>query len=139
MAFLLLRRLIPAVLLAATATVSGSAIGQTPVACAVPGEWDVGAYDSCIAKVVDRNIRGVTTDAQMLEEAKFCCQMSGGEWSMSAGGPNGGCVAPAAGPPQNQSTRPGTLPGNATQTLEPAPGPVVRVPLGPIENIAPAG
>ena len=102
----------------AAASLSSSAITEPAAACAAPREWDIGTYDSCIRKVVDRNIRGETNDAQMLDEAKNCCLMSGGEWDIHAGGPNGECVAPAAAP--------GAVvpPGVATHTLEPAPPPI---------------
>ena len=42
------RLLMPAALLAATAAVGGSAIGESPIACAEPREWDIGAYDQCV-------------------------------------------------------------------------------------------
>lgn len=38
------RRIVPAALLAATATLGGSAIGDPAVARAEPREWDIGAY-----------------------------------------------------------------------------------------------
>ena len=43
------RRLIPAILLAATATLSSSAIGGTGTACAAPGgDWDSASYRKCM-------------------------------------------------------------------------------------------
>ncbi|WP_123025338.1 hypothetical protein [Mycolicibacterium stellerae] len=87
---------------------------------AAPREWDIGEYDSCIKKVADRNAAGITNDAQMLDEAKHCCAMSGGEWDIHAAGPAGKCVAP----PKEQAG-PRTLPSGApVQTFQPAPAPV---------------
>ncbi|OBB36666.1 hypothetical protein [Mycobacterium sp. 852002-51961_SCH5331710] len=101
----------------AAAAAAVAALATATNASALP-EWDIGEYDSCIAKVADRNIRGVTNDAQMLDEAKHCCLMSGGEWDISAGGPAGKCVAPAA---ESQWTPPGGLPENVPpHTFEPA-------------------
>ncbi|WP_156426699.1 hypothetical protein [Mycobacterium sp. IS-3022] len=121
-----------AVLLLATATLGGSALVDPATACAEPREWDIGEYDSCIEKVVDRNIRGVTNDAQMLAEAKHCCMMSGGEWNMSAGGPNGRCVAPAPASTQAPWTPPGGMPDAPVHTFAPAePGPAVPPTFAP--------
>ncbi len=98
---------------------------------AAPREWDIGEYDSCIKKVADRNAAGITNDAQMLDEAKHCCMMSGGIWDIGAGGPAGKCVAP----PKDQTH---TLPSGATiQTFQPAPPPL-REPGKVTQTFAPA-
>jgi hypothetical protein len=132
-----LRRLASALLLASATAIAGNTVGSPATACAAP-EWDIGSYDSCIKSVVERNLKGLTNDTQMLDEAKHCCSMSGGVWDIHAGGPNGACVAPAAAP-----TRPPLPPGVATHTLEPAapvepaPPPVNRVPAGVIPTFTP--
>lgn len=101
---------------------------------AAPREWDIGVYDSCIKKVADRNAAGITNDAQMLDEAKHCCSMSGGVWDIGAAGPAGKCVAP----PKDQADTPRTLPSGApTQTFQPAP-PAVRDPGDVKQTFAPA-
>ncbi|WP_137145427.1 hypothetical protein [Mycolicibacterium sp. CR10] len=88
---------------------------------AAPREWDIGTYDSCIKTVGDRNQAGITNDAQMLDEAKHCCSMSGGIWDISAGGPAGRCVAP----PKDQADTPRVVPSGApVQTFQPAPPPL---------------
>ena len=72
-----LRLLVPATLIAAAATLGGSAIGEPAKACAAPREWDIGAYDQCIAGGYGKGY-----DAQEWENHKaLCCLASGGDWS----------------------------------------------------------
>lgn len=100
-----LRRLLPAVLLAAAATLGGSALGEPATACAVPdAEWDIGQYDNCIK--AGNN------------EPSDCCLISGGVWSETQG-----CVAP---PARTQPGLPEAVgPGAGVATQNPAPPPPV--------------
>jgi hypothetical protein len=66
--------------LAATAFIAGLAIGTAATASA---EWDIGKYDSCLA-------RGSKQGDDWYHNQTYCCMMSGGEWSQTQG-----CVAPA--------------------------------------------
>ncbi|MGB3351230.1 MAG: hypothetical protein WBB00_00500 [Mycobacterium sp.] len=122
------RHLAAAGLIAAAAIVSGSGIGEPAVACAAPQEWDIGEYDSCVAKTLANYQNGVITFQQYNEIVKDCCLLSGGILSDLQG-----CVAPAANVPR-------TLPsGVPTHTLQPAPPPVLRPgSVNPTVTIAPA-
>lgn len=75
--------------------------------------WDIGEFDSCSKKAEDRFITGKTNSAQFADEIKFCCQMSGGEWTSAQG-----CTAPPA-TFQTQPQTPGSVqaprPGTATR------------------------
>jgi hypothetical protein len=83
--------------------------GQAPSVTAAPGEWDIEAYDACMAKTV--------------RDPATCCLISGG----NIGPQPDICVAPAAaeqGAPQ-QGVLPGTQQPTATMTFVPMPrGPV---------------
>jgi hypothetical protein len=129
MAYLLLRRLIPAVLLAATATISGSAIGRSPVAWAVPGEWDIGAYDDCVQTVDRLFAEGKLKGNQYEELMIHCCIGSGGVWQQAPGG-GGKCVAP----PANPARAPSNVP---THTLQPEQPPVMQNPGNITQTFAP--
>lgn len=48
-------RLVPATLLAA-ATLAGSGVEEPAVACAAPAEWDIGAYDQCLAGLIGKGL-----------------------------------------------------------------------------------
>lgn len=124
-----LRHLAAAGLLAAAAIVSGSGIGDPALACAAPQEWDIGEYDSCVAKTLANYQNGVITFQQYNEIVKDCCIISGGVLSDAQG-----CVAPAANVPR-------TLPsGVPTHTLQPAPPSVLRPgSVNPTVTITPAG
>jgi hypothetical protein len=65
-------------LMVATALLLGAAFGSAPISTAEP-EWDIGAYDDCMAKTV--------------RDPATCCLISGG--NISSGDANV-CVAPAA-------------------------------------------
>jgi hypothetical protein len=130
MAHLLLQRLIPAVLLAATATIGGSAIGEPATARAVPGEWDIGAYDECMQTADQLFAEGKLKGNQYEELMIHCCIGSGGVWQAAPGG-GGKCVAPPANPANAQ-------PGNATHTLQPERPPVMQNPGDITQTFAPA-
>ena len=110
-----LRRLAPTVLLAATVTLAGSAVGEPATACAAP-EWDVGAFDLCMKQSI------WITDMYLRE--KICCTQTGGVWvtdKYSDGtdvADSGRCTAPPAEPAEAQPTLPGVAPPpvGATQT-----------------------
>ncbi|MGH3677912.1 MAG: hypothetical protein ACRDU5_19700 [Mycobacterium sp.] len=116
-----LRRIVPAALLAATAVLGGSAVGDTATACAAPNtggrEWDVKAYDTCMRDIlVNRD-----PNKSFRDEHKRCCSESGGDWDASTNN----CVAPAAAPAPAEPTLPGVAPrpGVATQPPRPPPDP----------------
>lgn len=116
-----LRRLVPAALLAAAAVLGGSAVGDPATACAAPGEWDIGDYDSCMRAVHERKHK---TSQEAVDDFRFCCDRSGGVWNAA----EEICQAPPAEPadaPQ-QPTLPGVAPrpGEATQPPPPPPPPV---------------
>lgn len=107
-----------------------SALAATAVALAFPAmasaaerEWDIGAYDQCLADGI-----GKGHDEQEAENHRaLCCWSSGGDWSAA----QGKCQAP---PAEQQASRPsiahqGDLP---TYTLEPSAPRATRTPSGVI-------
>ncbi|MCV7282544.1 hypothetical protein H7J88_23190 [Mycolicibacterium flavescens] len=70
--------------------------------------WDIGEWDTCATAASGRNAAGKTTTAQFLEELRFCCDRSGGEWDTS----ERKCEAPPA----------------TAQTAPQSPGEVVQAP-----------
>jgi hypothetical protein len=123
----LLRRVIPAVLLAAAATVGGSAVGDPAVACAEPntGEWDIEKYDACMERARDLPFPDYVNAVEM------CCINSGGIFKDFT------CTAP----PANPQSQPGVAPKPGVATQNPAP-PVIRIPQDEITATfapAPAG
>lgn len=125
------RRLVPAALIAAAATLSGTAIGDFAVASAEPREWDIANYDQCVAKVNEAELNGKISAASGTQLRRECCTRWGG---IAQPTPQGGFVCVA--PPKEASGRtisPGVLtqdltpdpvtppPGSITQTLVPAP------------------
>jgi hypothetical protein len=118
-----LRRLVPAALLAAAATLGGSAFVDPATACAAPNtggaEWDVAAYDACMRNLIlspDFGNRSTRADRQK------CCTDSGGQWNDA----QGSCQSPPAEPAEAQPTLPGVAPrpGVATQPPPPPPPPI---------------
>jgi hypothetical protein len=133
-----LRRLAPAALLAATAVLGGSAIGDPPTACAAPKELDIGQYDKCTDQV-DKDVVNELIEWEELEaEYAKCCANAGGTWNKS----RKSCDAPAAA--ESQPGRPGVAPppGVATQPPPPPPPPVRNPGMAPrpgvIETFTPA-
>lgn len=111
-------------------TVFASALAATAVALAFPAmgsaaerEWDIGAYDQCMADGI-----GKGHDAQDAKNHEaLCCWASGGDWNIALGK----CQAP---PANQQASRPsiaqqGDIPN---YTLEPTPSRVTRMPVGVI-------
>ena len=128
------RRIVPAVLLAAAATLSGSVIGTPPNACAEPKQWNEDGYHACVDQLNKDLAAGKYTPEQYIELVQGCCSLSGGVWNNKLKQ----CDAPAA---ETQPTLPGVAPqpGVATQNPAPPPPPVTRVPPGVItETFAPA-
>lgn len=120
------RRLVPAALIVAAGALGGSAIAEPASACAAPREWDIGAYDQCLADGIGK---GYDED-EALNHKALCCWASGGDWNIA----EGKCQAPPAEPAQGRAVPPAV----ATQTLEPAPPPVVRNPGVVTETFTPA-
>lgn len=83
---LTIRRLAPALLLAAAAT-----LGANPATAGA--EWDIGQYDNCIDGVLDMDMAGDITTLERDYQIILCCFNSGG---VVDGGVPGGCGAPAA-------------------------------------------
>jgi hypothetical protein len=82
--------------------ISAGVIGAAAIALAVGGLlqptishaekiWDIGDFDSCTKAAEKRFGSGQTNSDQLLDEIKFCCIRSGGEWTQGQG-----CTAPAA-------------------------------------------
>jgi hypothetical protein len=104
-----LHRLGVAALIAAAATLGGSAVGSPAIACAEPnsGEWDIEQYDKCIHDYLGDPLK----DTQAwFDHVKLCCWLSGGKWD----GAN--CMAPPAGA---QSGPQANLPPGGLPTLQP--------------------
>jgi hypothetical protein len=120
------RRLVPAALLAAAATLGGSALGYPAIADAAQ-EWDIGEYDLCVAGALAAYQSGKITFQDYNQKVKDCCIISSGIWSETQG-----CGAPPANE-VGHTVRPGAInqtmtpapvappPGDITQTFTPAP------------------
>lgn len=96
-ASLALRRVLPAALLAATATLAGSAGGNPAIACAESRELDAAQYDNCLDGLAHSLMAGDITDGQFVELHQQCCRIAGGDWTPhGSGGGLGTCGAPPA-------------------------------------------
>ena len=94
--------------LAVPALAMGLAIGSASVANALP-EWDIGAYDRCIANIPTDVIVGEYGEDAIHE----CCVKTGGVWNPNK--PYGNCEAP---PVESQGRNP--LPNEApTHVIQP--------------------
>jgi len=93
---------------AAVAVAIGSLV-PAPVASA-ERIWDVAAFDTCMRAVAKRVEKGEITNQQAADEKRFCCEMSGGDWSKDAHGEF--CGAPPA----------------TAQTLPKSPGEIMQAP-----------
>ena len=116
-----LRRLVPATLIAAAATLGGSAVGDPAVACVAPilNESGISGNTTCAySKGTQAAMRRIS-----LSCTRKCCLGSGGVWNGTE------CVAPPATPAQ----APGRLPpGIDIQTATPVPadpGPAAPPPV----------
>jgi hypothetical protein len=124
-----LRRLLPAMLLAATAALSGGAVGDPAIACAEPQQWDEAGFTKCAEGY----------EAQREDDyvswyygVRQCCISFGGVWRDQQPG-----QAPRCDPPAPIVHVP---PGGVIETFTPAPPPPVRQPPGVInETLAPVG
>ena len=121
-----LRLLLPAALIAAAATLGGSAVGDPATACAGPKEWDSAAHDACLKQAYDDWQADKINKKTYGELAHGCCILSGGKWTPDSSYAAGGYCGPKA--LETQPTHPGVapLPGEATQN--PAPPPPIRNP-----------
>jgi hypothetical protein len=102
--------------LAAAALMVGVTIGAPAIAYA-EREWDIGAFDQCVASARDT----YTSKAEWDLLIHSCCIQSGGDWNVDTRQ----CQAPPAVlEVQPQPTGPVVVgPGGiTTETLEPAPG-----------------
>jgi hypothetical protein len=108
------------------------AFGSIATAKAEPKEWDIEAYDGCIAKANDRYLNGTITSTQRDAEYRQCCAKTGGVLTATLG--NTTCRAPgndteAEGhigprwlPDQTFTPAPEVAPaGDVTETFTPAP------------------
>ena len=134
-----LHYLVPAALLVATAALGGSAVGDPATACAAPQEWDIGAYDRCIAGVDVAWGEGKIATENLNDAYRECCEKSGGIWSSLGGSAGAGkCVAPPANA-ETQPTLPGVAPPPVGATQNPAPPPPpFRNPGAVIDTFTPA-
>ena len=105
-----------AALVAATAVLFGSALGDSAVANAAQ-EWDIGAYDDCMKKTI--------------RDAAWCCIESGGVVTDVNAQDGSGCAAP---PAEQQSGRNPLLNDAPTHVIQPSPlpnqGPVINPSTG---------
>lgn len=120
-----------AVLLGAAAMAMAiGGLASPPVSHAV---WDIGAYDSCMAKASDRYASGKTDIFTFEDEKLFCCQSTGGEFTS-----NQGCTAPPlTGPPV---PRPGEViqaPGTGTARQDSPVGQAPEAGTVPATSTAP--
>ncbi len=121
------RRLVPAALLAAVATLGGSAFADPSTADAAP-EWDVTAYDQCITTADNLYLQGAIDAATRDGMYRGCCTGSGGvvknDVECKAANAPGRTVPPGV---INQTLTPapvppppGMIPGVITQAFTPA-------------------
>jgi hypothetical protein len=129
MALKYLRHAAPAVLLAAVATLGGSAVGHPAIAGAQPQQWDEAGFNECAQGY----------EAQREDDyvswyygVRQCCISFGGVWRDQQPG-----QAPRCDPTPPMVHIP---PGGVIETFSPAPPPpVTRVPLGDVTaTFAPA-
>jgi hypothetical protein len=127
-----LRRLLPAALLAAAATLGGSAFGDPAIACAEPKKFDLDGYYACVDAAIELNKENKITDAQMKELVNGCCYAAGGKVD-----DKGICNKEAAA--ETQPTLPGEAPPPVGATQNPAPPPPpFRNPGAVIDTFTPA-
>ena len=77
-----LRRLLPATLLAAAATLGGSAVGDPAVACAAPTDEEVrDQFEHCARWADNAYLDGNLTEEQWEADLESCCLNAGGMWT----------------------------------------------------------
>jgi hypothetical protein len=128
--FVRLRRLMPAALIAVTATLGGSALANPAVACSTPntGGYDDARYEEC-------RKGGLAP--------RFCCSQAGGTWTeVRVYDKNGNWVSSyymctgSAAKPGPAATSPGDI---ATVPFEPAEQPSVsRIPTDVDQTLTPS-
>ena len=126
-------------LIAAAATISGSAIGGPAIACAAPKPWDPAEYGACVQAAYDDWQAGRISKKTYQELVGHCCDAQGGKWVPDSLSDAGGQCQP---PPQPGVRAPGAAePGKVpTQTFQPAQPPVLQPgSLNPTVTFAPAG
>lgn len=94
------------------------ALASPAVATAESKEWDIGAYDQCVASFDGLPASNADDHKRWVDHMKMCCEKTGGIFSYA--GP-GGCVAPPA-EPAKVTRSPGRIPVHVfTQDLTAAP------------------
>ncbi|MDX1886976.1 hypothetical protein [Mycolicibacterium sp. 120270] len=107
--------------------IAAGAIGAATAALAIGGllqpavsyaekVFDQASYDKCAIAAEKRWVLKQTTDALFADELKFCCQRSGGVWTVSSTG-GGSCRAETATAETSQVPLPSqvaTGPGQST-------------------------
>jgi hypothetical protein len=119
-----IRRLALATLFAGAATLSASAFGDPATACAAPREWDIGAYDDCVATVWIEGDISPAQNEEMYDSIRWCCEYSGGVWNADSVS----CAAPPAEQAQEAERAPAGTPflppeSQATLWMPPPPPP----------------
>src|ERR1700754_2144395 len=114
----LLRRLVPAALLAAS-TVLGAATLADPAIAAAQRELDIAEYDECYIRILinypdwpEKSVRA------------YCCAVAGGDWHNDADNGAGDCFAPPA--DDDGAEVPITLPPGVNTHAPPQTAPVQR-------------
>lgn len=130
-----LHRVTLAAVLAGVATFTGSAVGDPAAACAAPREWDIGAYDSCVATVYEGLPDNISPEQneEMWDSLRWCCESTGGRWK--AGSSN--CEAPPAEQAQEAERAPVGTPfigPDATLWMPPPVGPVAPPPTAVMQD-----
>ncbi|ULE33148.1 hypothetical protein [Mycobacterium sp. IDR2000157661] len=125
---LTVRRLLPAVMLAAAATLTGSAVGETAVACASPA-WNPGKFNECYDPVSDQFLHGDITVEQHDSLLEGCCLTHGGNYDPSTHL----CTAPAIAASNTPSAPPSEaanpdVPAGPPSPTKPAPTPGPKAP-----------
>jgi hypothetical protein len=123
-----LRRIVLASLVAAAATMTDSAFGDSTIACADPQAWDPAGYQQCAEGYEAQKEDDYVS---WYEGVKSCCRSFGGVWRDQQPGQEARCD-----PPKPRFDVPPI--GGINEVFTPAPPPPVRQPPGVInETLAP--
>jgi hypothetical protein len=72
---------VPAALLAAAATLGGSAVGDPATACAEPKKWNEKGYEACAVQA-EKDWRSGSIEYKTFRElVEGCCHLSEGKWT----------------------------------------------------------